>query len=57
MSVKPVAFLVIKNDSIRLLPVSGSISTADRLIDMVPEVLNKLNGFIKSHKDKKKETE
>lgn len=57
VSVKPVAFLVIKNDSIRLLPVSGSVSTADKIIDMVPEVLSKLNNFIKDRKDKKKDSD
>ena len=55
VSVKPVAFLVIKNDSIRLLPVSGSSSTADKIVDMVPEVLSKLNNFIKDRRDKKKD--
>lgn len=55
VSVNPVAFLVVKNDNIRLLPVSGSISTADRLIDMIPDVLSKFNGFIKNLKTKKSE--
>jgi len=53
VSVKPVAFLVVKNDNIRLLPVSGSISTADRIIDMVPELLSKFNSFLKDCKCKK----
>ncbi len=54
VSIKPVAFLVIKNDSIRLLPVSGTVTTADKIIDMVPDVLSKLNNFIKDRKEKKK---
>lgn len=57
VSVKPVAFLVIKDDSIRLLPVSGTVTAADKLVDMVPEVLSKLNKFIKNKKDKKKNDE
>lgn len=55
VSVSPVAFLVVKNDSIRLLPVSDAISTVDRIVDMVPEVLNKFNKFITDIKDKKSE--
>lgn len=55
VSVSPVAFLVVKNDNIRLLPVSDSMSTIDRVIDMVPEVLSKFNSFIKDMKDKKQE--
>ena len=54
VSVKPVAFLVVKNDNIRLLPVSGTISTTDRIVDMIPEVLNKFNGFISDIKSKSK---
>ena len=55
VSVSPVAFLVVKNDNIRLLPVSDSMSTVDRVIDMIPEVLSKFNSFIKDMKDKKQE--
>lgn len=55
VSVKPVAFLVVKNDSIRLLPVSGSISTVDRVVDMIPEILHKFNSFISDFKFKNKE--
>ena len=54
VSVKPVAFLVVKNYSILLLPVSGTISTTDRIVDMIPEVLNKFNGFISDIKSKSK---
>lgn len=54
VSVNPVAFLVIKNDNIRLLPVSDSMSTADRIIDMVPDLLSKFNGFLKNIKNKNK---
>lgn len=55
VSVTPVAFLVVKNDNIRLMPVSDSLSTIDRIVDMVPEVINKFNKFIIDIKDKKSE--
>ena len=47
------AFLVIRDDTIRLLPVTNSVSTVDKVVDMVPELLNKFNGFITGMKSKK----
>lgn len=44
--VKPIAFLVVSNGNVRLMPVSQSVSPADRIIDMMPDVINKLNGAI-----------
>ena len=57
VSLKPIAFLVVKNDSIRLLPVNTSTSTTDRIIDMIPEVLNKFNSIIDDFRNKKNEDE
>lgn len=42
-NVKPIAFLVMSGGSVRLLPVSDSASPMDRLVDLVPEVLQKMN--------------
>ena len=53
VSVNPVAFLVVKNDNIRLLPVSDTLSTVDRIVDMIPDVINKFNSLIIDIKDKK----
>lgn len=55
VSVNPVAFLVVKNDNIRLMPVSDSLSTIDRIVDMIPDALNKFNNFITDIKEKKSE--
>ena len=45
---EPVAFLVVKEDgSVKLLPVAPPPATdAGRLIDTVPEVVDKLTGYI-----------
>ena len=59
-TVKPVAFLVVKNDNIRILPITNTLSTIDRVVDMVPEALDKFNGFlggILNRKEKKTVTE
>ena len=51
---EPVAFLVVKGDSVRLLPVSPPASTTvDRVVDMVPDVVDKITGFIDKQQEKK----
>ena len=43
VTISPVAFLVVNSDQIKLLPVSGSSTPADKLIDLVPELISKFN--------------
>ena len=51
--VTPIAFLIIKEGSVRMLPVSAPANTtADRLVEMVPDVLDKVSAFIDSHTNK-----
>ena len=52
--VEPVAFLVIKDGITRVLPVAvPAMSTVDRVIDMVPEVLDRVDNFIEKRKAEK----
>ncbi len=54
VKVTPVAFLVIKEDSVRMLPVANPANTtADRLVEMVPDALDKIVEFIDSRLEKK----
>ena len=47
VQVTPVAFLVVKGDSVRMLPVSTpATTTVDRLVEMIPETLDKITDFI-----------
>ncbi len=56
VKVTPVAFLIIKEGSVRMLPVAMPASTtADRLVEMVPDTLDKVAAFIDSRIDKKGE--
>lgn len=49
VTIQPLAFLVIKGDSVRLLPIAEPASSAlERLVEMIPEVLNKLSSLKKS---------
>ena len=56
VKVTPIAFLVIKEGSVRVLPVAVPASNSvDRLIEMVPDTLDKIANFIDSHTGKKAE--
>ncbi len=56
VNIIPVAFLVVKGDSVRLLPVAPPPNTTvDRIVEMVPGVLEKLGDFIDSKKQEDKE--
>ena len=46
VSVKPVAFLVVKEDGIRMLPVDQD-TTYDRIVDTVPQILDIIKSLVK----------
>jgi uncharacterized spore protein YtfJ len=45
ISITPVAFIVVGPQGIRLLNVEGSSHLYDRMMDMVPAVMDKLKSF------------
>ena len=54
VNVTPVAFIIIKGDSVRMLPVAAPANTtADRVVELVPDVLDKISNFVDSHTEKK----
>ncbi len=56
VKVTPIAFLIIKEGSVRMLPVAAPANTtADRLVEMIPDTLDKITGFIDSRMEKKAE--
>lgn len=53
VKIDPVAFLVVRGDSVRLLPVGiPPMNTADRVIEMVPEVVDKITDYLDRRKEK-----
>ena len=53
VKVTPVAFLVVSNGNVRMLPVAQAANTtADRLVEMIPDTLDKVTAFIDSHTKK-----
>lgn len=56
VKVSPVAFLIIKEGSVRMLPVAvPANTTADRIVELVPDTLDKIASFIDSRMEKKGE--
>ena len=45
-SVTPVGFLVIKEGSVKLMQLAEGGATVDRLINMMPEVIDRIEGFV-----------
>ena len=53
MNLSPVAFLIVKGDTVRLMPVAPSAATTvDRVVEMVPEVVDKVTDFIEKQQAK-----
>lgn len=56
VKVTPIAFLIIKEGSVRMLPVAvPANTTVDRLVEMVPDTLDKIVSFIDSKTKKTEE--
>lgn len=54
VKVTPIAFLVIKEGNVRMLPVATPANTtADRIVEMVPETLDKIAAFVDNRLEKK----
>jgi uncharacterized spore protein YtfJ len=53
VSIDPVAFLVLKGDSVRMLPVAEPASTTvDRIVEQAPDLIDKLADFLDGRKTK-----
>ena len=53
VKVSPVGFLVVQNGTVRMIPVAQAASTtADRVVEMIPDALDKVSAFIDSHTNK-----
>ena len=54
VKVTPICFLIVNKDgNVRMMPVAAPANTtADRIVEMVPDTLDKLSAFIDSHTNK-----
>ena len=56
VKVTPVAFIVVSEGNVRMLPVAQAANTtADRLVEMIPDTIDKVVNFIDSRTEKKAE--
>lgn len=56
VKVTPVAFLIVKEGSVRMLPVATPANTtADRIVEQIPDALDKIAAFIDSRMNQKAE--
>lgn len=57
ISIQPVAFLVILNGEVKLMQLSIDASTPNALINLVPDVMEKISGFMNSRNGKNPKAE
>lgn len=53
VTITPVAFLVVNKDQIKLLPITKSNSTTDKIIDLVPDIITKFNKMANEYMEKR----
>jgi sporulation protein YtfJ len=53
VKVEPIGFLMIKDGSARMVSIQPpALSTTDRIIDLVPEVMDKIEGYVDKYSKK-----
>ena len=54
VKVQPICFLIVKDGNVRMMPVATPANTtADRIVEMVPDTLDKIGAFLDSKKEGK----
>ena len=56
VSISPVAFLIVKGDNVRLLPISEpATNSVERLVEMLPGLIDQVSGLLPKKKDQAEE--
>ncbi len=53
VTISPIAFLVIMPNDVKLLQLSVNASTPNAIVNMVPDVMDKVTGFLSERQEKK----
>ena len=53
VNLEPIAFLIVRGENVRLLPIMPPCGPIDRAIDVVPEVVDKITTFVEKQQEKK----
>ena len=56
VSISPIAFLVVQEESVKLLHIDND-SPVDKLLDYIPDIIEKVSNIIEQKNDEEKETE
>lgn len=52
VSITPIAFLVVNNGAVKLMPITVESNTVDKVIDAMPNLIDKVNYIVKEYKNK-----
>lgn len=52
VNISPMAFLVVKDGNTKLLTLNGTTTAVDKIIDLMPDVINKINAFVEKSLEK-----
>lgn len=56
VTINPEAFLVVKDGNVRIIPMAAAPSTTvDRLVELIPAVMDRVEGYFKNNKKEKEE--
>ena len=53
VTIQPIAFLIVKDGNVQLVQLAGENNTAERAMNMVPDVVDKISGIIADRQGKK----
>ena len=51
VKIQPVAFVVVKGENVRIMSVSPSDTPVDKLVDAVPDMIDKITGMFKKDEE------
>ncbi len=51
ITVQPIAFLVVSNGNVKMLQVEPYVSSVDRIVATVPDVVDKISGLFKKNEE------
>lgn len=55
ISIQPLAFLIVSNGEVKLLQMDNSKNTGDKMVNLVPDVIQKIGDLFNKNDDKKDE--
>ncbi|MBR7149601.1 MAG: sporulation protein YtfJ [Oscillospiraceae bacterium] len=54
VKIDPVAFMIVKNGQVHMMPVAvPATTTADRILEMVPQLVDRVEGFVAKKREEK----